>query len=29
LPESAVTTEWETGRALGLEQAIHLALSPS
>ena len=27
LPESTVTVEWETGRSLGLEQAIKLALS--
>jgi predicted ATPase len=29
LSESARTAEWETGRALGLEQAIELALSSS
>jgi adenylate cyclase len=28
LPESAVTVAWETGRSLGLDQAIELALSP-
>ena len=27
LPESAVTVAWETGRSLGLEQAIELALA--
>jgi len=27
LPESTVTTEWEKGRFLELEQAIQLALS--
>jgi hypothetical protein len=27
LPESIVTAEWETGRSLGLDQAIELALS--
>jgi len=28
LPESSVDSEWETGRSLGLDQAIELALSP-
>jgi len=27
LPESSVTAAWETGRSMGLEQAIELALS--